>query len=136
MDSQALYAAFLPFGDVLDVQIPKNQGQREWRLTGWPFLQRARLRRLHGTHTGDGRDGGGRGGRGGRGGGRGGRGGYGGQRQIEDADSDSNRGFGFVTFSQNSDALEAIDNMHLNELNGRVRIPVGTSSSVCPCATS
>lgn len=36
-------------------------------------------------------------------------------------DSKQHRGFGFVTFQQNVDALDAVDNMHLNELNGRVR---------------
>lgn len=35
-------------------------------------------------------------------------------------DGQRHRGFGFVTFSQNEDALDAIDNMHLNELDGRV----------------
>lgn len=41
-------------------------------------------------------------------------------------DSKQHRGFGFVTFQQNVDALDAVDNMHLNELNGRVR----TSTSI------
>lgn len=35
-------------------------------------------------------------------------------------DKKQHRGFGFVTFSINADALDAVDNMHLNELNGRV----------------
>ena len=30
------------------------------------------------------------------------------------------RGFGFVTFSSSADAQDAIDNMDMNELNGKV----------------
>lgn len=36
-----------------------------------------------------------------------------------DADS-KHRGFAFVTYSSPADAQDAIDNMDLNELNGRV----------------
>ncbi|CAD6586496.1 MAG: hypothetical protein CYPHOPRED_003558 [Cyphobasidiales sp. Tagirdzhanova-0007] len=35
-------------------------------------------------------------------------------------DGTGHRGFGFVTFSQNTDALDAIDNMHLSEINGKI----------------
>jgi RNA recognition motif-containing protein len=42
----------------------------------------------------------------------------------DQGDNDPNgrghRGFGFIEFAEQSDALDAIDNMHLNELNGRV----------------
>lgn len=39
------------------------------------------------------------------------------QVQIE-ASRGSHRGFAFLVFSQDQDALDAIDNMHLNELAG------------------
>lgn len=29
------------------------------------------------------------------------------------------RGFGFIEFQETADALDAVDNMHLNEINGR-----------------
>ncbi|CEH18945.1 Cyclophilin-type peptidyl-prolyl cis-trans isomerase [Ceraceosorus bombacis] len=32
----------------------------------------------------------------------------------------ANRGFGFITFSTVEEAMDAIDNMHLNEVEGRI----------------
>ncbi|KAK9893579.1 RNA-binding domain-containing protein [Cystobasidium minutum MCA 4210] len=63
VDSQLLYSTFLPFGEILDVQLPPDPTKR---------------------------------------------------------DKKQHRGFGFVTFSLNADALDAVDNTHLNELNGRI----------------
>ncbi|KAL7009649.1 hypothetical protein EMMF5_000557 [Cystobasidiomycetes sp. EMM_F5] len=63
MDSTTLYSAFLPFGEIMDVQIPPDPTKR---------------------------------------------------------DSATHRGFGFVTFQTHEDALDAVDNMHLNEIAGRV----------------
>ncbi|KAM3580814.1 Peptidyl-prolyl cis-trans isomerase cyp10 [Umbelopsis sp. WA50703] len=56
-----LYSAFIPFGDIISVQIPPDPSS-----------------------------------------------------------SNQHRGFGFVEFEEKEDCLEAIDNMHLSELNGRV----------------
>ncbi|GAB5593405.1 Peptidyl-prolyl cis-trans isomerase cyp10 [Umbelopsis nana] len=58
---QLLYSAFIPFGDIISVQIPPDPASRN-----------------------------------------------------------QHRGFGFVEFESKEDVLQAIDNMHMSELNGRV----------------
>ncbi|KAH8553248.1 peptidyl-prolyl cis-trans isomerase E [Umbelopsis sp. PMI_123] len=58
---QLLYSAFIPFGDIISVQIPPDPASRN-----------------------------------------------------------QHRGFGFVEFESKEDVKEAIDNMHMSELNGRV----------------
>lgn len=88
VDSQLLYSTFLPFGEILDVQLPPDPAKSGCR------------------HRQEGQD-------------------YESNEDLYDlfvtiGDSKQHRGFGFVTFSQNADALDAVDNMHLNELNGRV----------------
>lgn len=67
-NEDALLAAFSPFGDVIDVQIPKDKGRSD----------------------GDANSGG----------------------------RSNHRGFGFIVFSEPQEAQDAIDNMHLNELQG------------------
>ncbi|CAO3662104.1 unnamed protein product [Umbelopsis vinacea] len=58
---QLLYSAFIPFGDIISVQIPPDP-----------------------------------------------------------ASKNQHRGFGFVEFESKEDVLQAVDNMHMSELNGRV----------------
>lgn len=90
VDSQLLYSTFLPFGEILDVQLPPDPTKREFELAHVLLSIQCKLT---GVYVSD---------------------------LNYSGDKKQHRGFGFVTFSINADALDAVDNMHLNELNGRV----------------
>lgn len=89
--ADTLYAVFGTFGDIVSVQLPKDPSERERQQhqVNW-FLR---------VHTAD--------------------------HLLACAPlagpgaKRRHRGFGFVEFQEVADALDAVDNMHLNEINGK-----------------